>query len=105
MAVIAPVPKTTIHYPESDGKPMAETDVHIEQLINLRFALKTYFRADPLVYVAGNLLLYYIEGDPRERVAPDLFVVKGVPKHDRRTFRVWEEGTKIWDTSAVFMQR
>ena len=25
-----------IHYPESDGKPMAETDVHIDALIYLR---------------------------------------------------------------------
>jgi hypothetical protein len=29
-----------IHYPERDGKPMAETDVHIDVLIYLREALK-----------------------------------------------------------------
>ncbi|HID64173.1 MAG TPA: hypothetical protein EYP49_15750 [Anaerolineae bacterium] len=51
-----------IYYPESDGKPMAETDTHINTLIYLREALRDYFRDDPQVYVAGNLFLYYEEG-------------------------------------------
>ncbi len=33
-----------VHYPETDGKPMAETDVHSDVLIYLRGALKDYFR-------------------------------------------------------------
>jgi len=83
-----------IDYPESDGKPMAETDVHINTLIYLREALRDHFRDDPQVYVAGNLFLYYEEGDPHQVVAPDVFVVKGVPKGDRRTYKLWEEGEK-----------
>jgi Uma2 family endonuclease len=83
---------TQIHYPESDGKPMAETDVHINTLIYLREALQEYFRDDPQVYVAGNLLLYYEEGNPAACVAPDVFMVRGVPKHDRRIYKLWEEG-------------
>ena len=79
-------------YPETDGKPMAETDVHINALIDLREALKDYFREAPQVYVAGNLLLYYEEGNPTASVAPDVFVVQGVAKHARRTYRLWEEG-------------
>jgi Uma2 family endonuclease len=71
---------------------MAETDVHRDQLIDLLTALKDYFRDDPQVYVAGNLLLYYQEGDPYQVVAPDVFVVRGVPRGDRRTYKVWEEG-------------
>jgi Uma2 family endonuclease len=81
-----------IHYPESDGKPMAETAVHVDVLIYLREALKDYFRAAPQVYVAGNMLLYYEEGNPAACVAPDVFVVQGVAKRERRTYRVWEEG-------------
>jgi Uma2 family endonuclease len=81
-----------IHYPESDGKPMAETDVHIDVLIYLREALKDYFRDEPQVYVAGNMLLYYEEGNPAACVAPDVFVVQGVAKGDRRTYKLWEEG-------------
>jgi hypothetical protein len=45
-----------IYYPESDGKPMGETDVHIDVLIYLREALRDHFREAPQVYVAGNLV-------------------------------------------------
>jgi Uma2 family endonuclease len=81
-----------IHYPERDGKPMAETDVHIDVLIYLREALRDYFRNEPQVYVAGNMLLYYEEGNPAACVAPDVFVVQGVAKGERRTYKLWEEG-------------
>jgi Uma2 family endonuclease len=83
---------TQIYYPESDGKPMGETDVHIDALIYLREALRDHFRDDPRVYVAGNMLLYYEEGNPTACVAPDVFVVQGVAKGERRTYRLWEEG-------------
>jgi Uma2 family endonuclease len=83
---------TPIYYPESDGKPMGETDVHIDAVIYLREALRDYFRDDPQVYVAGNMLLYYEEGNSAACVAPDVFVVQGVAKRERRTYRLWEEG-------------
>jgi Uma2 family endonuclease len=83
---------TPIHYPESDGKPMGETDVHIDALIYLREALRDYFRDDPQMYVAGNMLLYYEEGNPAACVAPDVFVVQGVTKQERRIYRLWAEG-------------
>ena len=51
-----------------------------------------HFRERPDVAVEGNRLLYYVEGDPRSRVAPDLFVVFGVPKRRRRIYLLWEEG-------------
>ncbi|MCS7178430.1 MAG: Uma2 family endonuclease [Anaerolineae bacterium] len=81
-----------VDYSESDGKPMGETDAHINPLIYLREALADHFRDDPNVYVAGNLFVYSVEGDPSQVVAPDLFVVKGVPKGERRFFQVWKEG-------------
>ena len=81
-----------IYYPESDGKPMAETDAHYRQMTDLRFALEAHFHDAPDVYVGANMLLYYVEGDPHQVVAPDVFVVRGVPKGDRRIYKVWEEG-------------
>lgn len=82
-----------IDYPESDGEPMAETEIHAELMINLRFALKHRFRADPNVYVGVNMLMYWAKGDNRKSRAPDVFVVFGVPKEPaRRTWKVWEEG-------------
>ncbi len=86
------LPPTPVEYPESDGKPMGETDAHISQLIYLREALADYFRNDPNVYVASNLFVYFVEGDPSQVVCPDVFVVKGVPKGERRIYQVWKEG-------------
>ena len=82
-----------IDYPESDGEPLAETDTHYRQITDLRFSLEQYcIRKFGQVYVAANLFLYYVEGDPRKVLAPDIFVVLGVLPGDRRIFRLWEEG-------------
>lgn len=80
-----------IEYPESDGEPMAESDLHRKEMMYLIDALTEHFRRADDVYVAGNLFLYYKQGDPRVVVAPDLFVVKGVAKRDRKVYKLWEE--------------
>jgi Uma2 family endonuclease len=87
-----PIPRRLVFYPETDGEPMTETDRHRRQLLDLLFALEMFFQSAPDVYVAGNLMFYYVEGDPSQCVAPDVFVVRGVPKGDRRVYKVWEEG-------------
>ncbi len=81
----------TIVYPESDGKPMAETDIHRDLMIDFILMLKDYFKNANDVYVSGNLLLYYEEGTPKSFIAPDVFVVFGVEKKRRRTFMTWNE--------------
>jgi Uma2 family endonuclease len=70
---------------------MAETDVHRQLLSDLVFTLDNFFHAQPDVYVSGNLLIYYVEGDPKKRVAPDVFVTRGVGKRQRRICKLWEE--------------
>jgi len=79
-------------YPDSDGKPMAESDIHCDRIINILVMLKDRYRKDPNVYVAGNLFLYFEEGNPRRNVAPDVMVVLGVEKKYRRSYKVWAEG-------------
>ena len=79
-------------YPESDGQPVAETDVHRNVMFELIGMLQAFFRADPHVYISGNLFVYYQEGDPRRVVAPDVFVVLGIPNQLRRIYKLWEEG-------------
>lgn len=81
-----------IVYPEGDGQPLAETEVHVDEIVYLIAALKEYFREQADVYVAGNLFLYYERGNRKAVVAPDLFVVRGVAKEARRTYKLWEEG-------------
>lgn len=82
-----------VHYPCSDGKPMAETPEHLEAMIYLITSLQAYFAKRKDVYVSGNQFMYWIEGNPNQRVAPDVYVVFGVPKTPPRpTWKVWEEG-------------
>ncbi len=82
-----------IEYPSGDGKPMAETELHLEDLIDTIQVLKDHFAAQPNVYVCGNLLLYYEEGNPRKHVAPDVLVALDVPKEPpRENYLVWKEG-------------
>src|SRR5262249_47888905 len=80
-------------YPSSDGKPMAETPLHMRLMMDLIESLIVWFAGEPLVYVWGNLFLYYVKGDPKKNVSPDVMVVKGVAKDKPRdVFKVWEEG-------------
>ena len=82
-----------IHYPESDGEPMAETEIHLDVTIDLIQGLRRRYRDAPDVYVVGDMFLYYAQGDPRSVVSPDVFLVRGVPKTPRRrTYKLWEEG-------------
>ena len=82
----------TIVYPESDGNPMAETDVHRNLMVDFIQMLEHHFVGDEAVYVSGNLLIYYEPGNTGKSVAPDVFVVHGVAKKQRRTYLIWEEG-------------
>ena len=90
-SALAPAP-VEIDYPAEDGVPMAETDAQGIPLMYAVTGLRDYFRQRPDVYVSGNLLIYYEEGNRNASVAPDVFVVIGVPNHTRPIFKVWEEG-------------
>lgn len=81
-----------VEYPYSDGQPMAESDLHRDEMVDLIKALQRRYQDQSDVYVAGNLFLYYRRGDPRSVVAPDVFLVRGVPNHQRKTYKLWEEG-------------
>jgi Uma2 family endonuclease len=70
---------------------MAETDWHRELLTHLIEMLQLHYANDPLVYVSGNLLLFYEEGNRRKHISPDVFVVKGVARHQRPNYLLWEE--------------
>jgi Uma2 family endonuclease len=82
-------------YIESDGKPMGETQAHIENMLYLLEPLKVWFAPDPMVYVGGTMFVHYERGNLNRHVSPDVFVVRGVAKvvrPKRRNYLVWEEG-------------
>jgi Uma2 family endonuclease len=80
-----------VEYPESDGEPMGETDLHRRWMIRVIDLLEHRYRNEPRVYVSGDLLMYYVEGMPARYVVPDAFVVKDCEKRERRVFKTWEE--------------
>lgn len=86
-----------VTYPDSDGLPMAESDATRDYLIYGVEALDSYFQENANVYVSGNLFIYYEQGNPKAVVAPDVFVVFGVEKKKRPSYKTWEEQGKIPD--------
>ena len=88
------LPHDAVVYPTSDGRPMAETEVHGECMMYVTYALRRYFpkRGREDVYVGSNNFLYYEQGDPRAVVAPDVYVVVGAPATPPRdTYMLWNE--------------
>jgi Uma2 family endonuclease len=81
-----------LDYPTSDGRPMAETDLHRILMNYLIQVLDYYYRDQPKVYISGNLLVCYEPGNRRRHVSPDVFVVKEVEKKLRRNYLIWQEG-------------
>ena len=79
-------------YPESDGQPMAETELHRDLMIDSILTLKARFQDVPAVCVSGNMLMYYVPRDAKKSLAPDVFVTFGIERKQRRIYRIWEEG-------------
>ena len=90
---VVEVDDLTIHYPSSDGEPMAETEWQYIPLTETVAALRHWFRHRTDVYVIGDMLVYYRMNHNDIRVAPDVFVVFGAsggPPRD--SWLVWREG-------------
>jgi Uma2 family endonuclease len=84
--------RAAVVYPDSDGQPMAENTLQFEWIVTIKEGLEALYRDLPDVFVAGDLLWYPVEGDPKTRQAPDALVVFGRPKGHRGSYKQWEEG-------------
>lgn len=85
--------RAKVRYPTSDGRPWGETSIHRRCMVNLIDVLELWFDAEPNVYVSGNMMMYYVEGDPRKQASPDVFVTRGVLKDKPRDiYCTWLEG-------------
>jgi Uma2 family endonuclease len=87
--------QSEVFYPDSDGEPMAESDSARNYLIYGVEALNRHFQNQDNVYVSGNLFIYYEKGIPSSVIAPDVFVVFGVEKKERGSYKVWQEGDVV----------
>jgi Uma2 family endonuclease len=96
-----------IEYPETDGQPMGETDLHRDWMFRIIDLLKHRYRGQR-VYVTGDRLFYYEEGNPARFVVPDAMVVKDSDPGRRRTFKLWEEKRlpcAVFETTSRYTKR
>jgi Uma2 family endonuclease len=81
-----------VYYPDTDGEPMSDNTLQFRWIVTIQGNLDLLFRDRADVFVAGNNLIYPVQGDPTIRQAPDVYVAFGRPKGDRGSYKVWEEG-------------
>jgi Uma2 family endonuclease len=82
---------TEIIYPTGDGEPVAETFDHLYALLIALEVIKQYLK-NRRATVLGNQYLYYAQGFPRLRTAPDVMVIFDVEPGGRDHYKIWEEG-------------
>jgi Uma2 family endonuclease len=90
-AITVPVTSEIIEYPSGDGQPVAETFAHFYAISMTIELLRIYFEQER-VAVLGNQFLYYSQGYPRLRTAPDVMVIFDVEPGGRDNYKIWEEG-------------
>ncbi len=92
---IAPeiIPETIpeIIYPTEDGEPLAESYEHLRAIFNIFSALTQYLIGQEAL-VLSNQFLFYSQGYPKLRVAPDVMVIFDVAPGGRPNYKIWEEG-------------
>jgi Uma2 family endonuclease len=81
----------TIYYPDSDGLPMANNTEHLERITTTKYGLESVFANRDDIFVAADLFWYPVQGKPKIVLAPDVMVAIGRPKHDRTSYKQWEE--------------
>ena len=81
---------------EDEDERVSIHTVHHALTTDLWAPLAARYRNRPDVFVAADLLVYYDGAAPSRRSAartsPDLLAAFGVPKRERGSFTVWEEG-------------
>ena len=86
-----PVRLPVVEYPETDGNPMPDSDYQGDFYRYAVDAVRDHFLPRPEVYVTGDLFIYLEEGNPKNCIAPDMYVVMNGGHRFRDTYKVWEE--------------
>jgi hypothetical protein len=84
-------PAPEIFYPYSDGEPLAESYDHLYVIMTTLAMLLAHLKGQQATVLADQFL-YYAQGFPRLRVAPDVMVIFNVPPGGRDNYKIWEEG-------------
>ena len=89
--LIPPVEFDDEGYPYGDGK-RPESTKHGRTLMYGLAAAGVLLNHLPDALVAYDLLFLFEEGNPKAAVAPDITVALGAGRHDRNSYKLWEEG-------------
>ncbi|MGB3511280.1 MAG: Uma2 family endonuclease [Microcoleaceae cyanobacterium] len=90
--ITAPIAeKNKIFYASTDGKPVAETYDHLYAILTTLEVLKQYLKGRQAT-VLSNQFLYYSQGFPKLRTAPDVMVIFDVQPGGRDNYKIWQEG-------------
>lgn len=87
------IPPTQDELPCDDGVPM-ETERHRLQMDLLINTLNPWLAQRQSGYVGGNMFVYFSLAQVRNQdfKGPDVFVVLDVPRGERKSWVVWQEG-------------
>jgi Uma2 family endonuclease len=90
------IPPTQDELPYDDGIPM-ETPRHAAQMRLLIESLELHWSDRQDFFVGGNMFVYFSLRQARNQDfrGPDFFVVLGVPRKERKSWVVWEEGKSL----------
>ena len=88
---LRPDSATEIVYPDCDGNPMSDNTEQFRWIVSTQQNIAWLLADDPNVFVAGDLLWYPVEGNPKIRTAPDVLVAFGRPKGKRGSYQQWKE--------------
>jgi Uma2 family endonuclease len=109
--MIVPFRTAQIHYPDSDGQPMADNTLQFDWIAILKWNADAYFANRDDVFVAGDNLIYPVQDEVDVRQAPDVYVAFGRPKGYRGSYKVWEEGDvfpqvvfEVWSPNNRYAQ-
>ncbi len=80
-----------IIYPCSDGQPMADSTIQYKLIVTIKEGCELLFKDDRNVFVAADLLWYPVERRNDISQAPDVMVIFGRSKEDRRSYLQFSE--------------
>ena len=96
---------TEAELPFDDGRPLPDGDFQRDPVSYALYGLREHYAARTDVAVQGDMFLHYLlvddngdvvldgDGRPvRRMVAPDVYVIFGVPNRKRNSYVTWDEG-------------
>lgn len=98
-ALVEPMPKEAIALPTEDDLPysddlLMESQRHVLQMEILMNILWFFWKDREDVFVGADMFVYFSEEQVRNKdfQGPDILIVKDVPRRERKSWVVWQEG-------------